>query len=352
LFLILLSTQLLKSLAAVASGKVPLDFLFALIGLKNLESLTLILPLTLFLGILLALSRLYKDSEMVALSACGIGPLTLLQSVLIILFTFIFLQLGLALVISPWASQQIQYQEVAFELEAEIELITPGQFNLSNDGKRVLYAEDMPTNTSLANVFLHLDNEDSSSVLSSVDANIVIDERHGARYIVFQEGNRYDGKPGSLDYRHITFNDYGVLLAGKAPGKINFDREAVPTSTLIKSEQLNYKAELQWRISQVLMMIILALIAVPLSKSTPRQGRYAKMALAILIYIIYSNLLVAAMSWVRKGQVEPYIGIWWVHLLFFIIFLILFFRQMGWIKGINKNKQDLSSEEFAHLVKD
>lgn len=354
LYAIILSTQLLKSLAAVANGKIPIDFLFALIGLKNLESLTLILPLTLFLGILLALSRLYKDSEMVALSACGIGPGTLLKCVSIVIATLVFLEGGLALVVSPWASNRIQTMEEQFKAEADIELITPGQFNLSGDGSRVLYTEGMPTKSQLENVFLHVDNGDSSSVLSSSQANIVTDPRHGSRYIVFQNGHRYDGSPGSLDYRTIGFQDYGVLLEGKAVTDIDFDRNALPILKLIGSDLLQYRAELQWRISQIIMMIILAILAVPLSKTTPRQGRYAKMALAILIYIVYSNLLLVANDWMRKGDVPAFIGMWWVHGLFLLLFISLFARQMGWFGFLRKKSHNIlhCPDEFGELVKD
>ncbi len=354
LFLIILSTQLIKSLAAVANGKIPIDFLFALIGLRNLQSLTLILPLTLFLGILLALSRLYKDSEMVALSACGIGPVTLIKSVIIVLASFIVLEIGLALVIGPWAFSRMQIVEEEFKLQADIELVVPGQFTLSNDGKRVIYAEEIVHRTKLKNVFLHVDTDTRSSVLAANEANIETDPRQGARYIVFQNGHRYDGESGTLEYRDIKFKDYGVLLEGRGRAVIQLDRDALPLKALINSDNLYYKAELQWRISQILMMIILALLAVPLSKTSPRHGRYGKMALAVLIYIIYSNLLLVAMNWLRKGVVEAYIGMWWVHLLFFALFLFLFARQMGWLSGLRRKSHDVlhCPDEFDEMVKD
>ena len=352
LFLIILSTQLLRSLSAVAEGKIALDFLFSLIFLKNVASLPLILPLTLFLSILLALSRLYKDSEMVALSACGIGPGTLLTSITIVLFSFVFLEIGLALVLAPWANHKMQYAEESFKAEADIELITPGQFNLADNGLRVLYTEDMPNPSKLSNVFLHVDNGDTSSVMASHNASIVTDKRQGARYIVFRKGNRYDGTPGSLDYRFIKFEDYGVLLEGKTLSNIDFDKESLPSYKLYGSDKLSYIAELQWRISQVLMMILLAMIAVPLSKSAPRQGRYAKMAFAILLYIIYSNLLLVAMNWLRKGVVDPLIGMWWVHITFLILFLVLFIRQTGGIRGLKRRTHNVlhRHEEFDDLL--
>lgn len=352
LFLIILSTQLLGSLSAVAEGKIALDFLFSLIFLKNVASLTLILPLTLFLSILLALSRLYKDSEMVALSACGIGPGTLLKSIVIVIFSFVFIEIGLALVFAPWANSKMQYAEESFKAAADIELITPGQFNIVDNGLRVLYTEKMPEPATLENVFLHVDNGETNSVMASNNANLVTDKRQGARYIVFQNGNRYDGTAGLLDYRFIKFKDYGVLLEGKAFANIVLDRESVPSLELLESNSLKHKAELQWRISQILMMILLAMIAVPLSKTAPRQGRYGKMALAILMYIAYSNLLVVAMNWVRKGVVDPLIGVWWVHIIFLALFLILFLRQIGWFHGLQRKTHNVLNcpGEFDELV--
>ena len=289
---------------------------------------------------------------MVALSACGIGPETLLKSITIVLFSFVFIEIGLALVLAPWANNKMQYAEESFKVEADIELITPGQFNLAAKGSRVLYTEDMPTPSKLDNVFLHVDNGDTSSVMASHNASIITDKRQGARYIVFRNGNRYDGTPGSLDYRFIKFEDYGVLLEGKTLSNIDLDKESLPSHELYGSDNLNHIAELQWRISQVLMMILLAVIAVPLSKSAPRQGRYAKMALAILLYIMYSNLLLVAMNWLRKGVVDPLIGMWWVHIIFLILFLVLFIRQIGWLRGLNRRTHNVlhCPEEFDDLV--
>jgi len=336
LFLIILSTQFLKALALVVDGKIALEFLFSLIFLQNLDSLTLILPLTLFLSILLALSRLYKDSEMIALSACGIGPPALLKSVLLVVLSFVFLEIALAMVLAPWANSKIQDIKETFKSQADLELITPGQFNMAEQGKRILFTEEMPDSSSLKNVFLHLDNGDSESVLASDSAHVVIDEKQKSRYIVFQNGNRYDGFVDSLEYRIIKFVNYGVLMEDKIPGLIDYDRDALSVTELLKTDSLSYTVEIQWRISQVLMMIILALIAVPLSKASPRQGRYGKMALAILLYIVYSNLLVVATNWLKKDMVSPFIGLWWVHILFLLLFMILFTSQAGWLHRLNR----------------
>jgi len=337
LFLIILSTQFLKALALVVDGKIALEFLFSLIFLQNLDSLTLILPLTLFLSILLALSRLYKDSEMIALSACGIGPPALLKSVFLVVLSFVFLEIGLAMVLAPWANHKIQDIEEAFKSQADLELITPGQFNMADHGKRILFTEEMLDTTSLKNVFLHLDNGDSESVLASDSAHVVIDEKQDSRYIVFQNGNRYDRLVDSLEYRIIKFVNYAVLMEDKTLGRVDYDRDALSVTELLKTDSLSHTVEMQWRISQILMMIILAFLAVPLSKATPRQGRYGKMALAILLYIVYSNLLVVATNWLKKDVVSPFIGLWWVHILFLLLFMLLFSHQTGWLQRLYRN---------------
>ncbi len=337
LFLIILSTQFLKALALVVDGKIALEFLFSLIFLKNLDSLTLILPLTLFLSILLALSRLYKDSEMIALSACGIGPPALLKSVLLVVLSFVFLEIGLAMVLAPWANHKIQDIEEAFKSQADLELITPGQFNMADHGKRILFTEEMSDTISLKNVFLHLDNGDTESVLASDSAHVAIDEKQDSRYIVFQNGNRYDRLVDSLEYRVIKFVNYGVLMEDKTLGRVDYDRDALSVTELLKTDKLSYTVEMQWRISQILMMIILALLAVPLSKAAPRQGRYGKMALAILLYIVYSNLLVVATNWLKKDMVSPFIGLWWVHILFLLLFMLLFSHQTGWLQRLYRD---------------
>ena len=350
LFLIILSTQFIKSLSAVVNGNISVDFLFQLISYKNIESLTILLPLALFLSVLLALSRLYKDSEMIALSSCGIGPVSLLKSVLIVLCSFMFVQAGLALVIAPWASFNIQKAQEEYKSQAVMEFIVAGQFNFSSDSTRVLYTESYTDKTNLDNIFLYIQNkgekENKSSVLASKKSSFIIDPRNGSRYIVFNEGHRYDGTPGTLNYRHVRFQDYAVLLEGRARGAISPDRESMPLGMLLESDEIKNIAELQWRISQIIMMIVLTILAVPLSKSTPRQGRYGKMAIAILLYIIYSNLLLVAMNWLRKDKIEPYIGMWWVHLIFIALFIALFSHQMGWLNSLKKRRQD----EFEDLV--
>lgn len=362
LFLILLSTQLLRYLSAVAEGKVPAELFFIMLGLRNLESMTLLLPLSLFLSILLTLSRLYKDSEMVAMASCGTGPSALLKSVLIVAFSFIFIEGSLALFLSPAANRQIQIIKEEIKSTAEVETISAGQFNISKDSKRVLYAARKTDNDELENVFLYLRDKKNQSVLAADDAKLVTDKELGVRYIIFQNGNRYDGVPGTLDYRHIKFKDYGIHMQGKSVSEIDFKNYSLTMTELwamTDSEATENKAwsEIQWRLSMLISIILLPMLAVPLSKTTPRKGRYAKFAVALVVYIVYTNLLTVSQSWLKKGKIDPLIGLWWVHGLFLLLFLFLFAKQMGWfnsLSGFNmksaRSGHTVPVSEFEHQV--
>lgn len=357
LFLILLSTQLLRYLSAVAEGKVPIELFFIMLGLRNLESMTLLLPLSLFLSILLALSRLYKDSEMVALASCGTGPSTLLKSVLIVAFAFIFVEGSLALFLSPSANRQIEVMKEKVKLTAEVETISAGQFNVSKDSRRVLYAARKTDNDELENVFLHIRDKNNHSVLAAEDARVITDKNLDARYIIFQNGNRYDGVPGTLEYRHVKFKDYGIHMQGQGIGEIDFEKYSLTMAELLTMTDSEAISEIQWRLSMVISVILLSMLAVPLSKTSPRKGRYAKFAVALLVYIVYTNLLTVSQSWIKKGKIDPLMGMWWVHGLFFLLFLFLFAKQMGWFNRLSglkaksvKSDNAVTANEFEHLV--
>lgn len=335
-FLILLSTQVLRVLSAVSDGKITLDLLFILLGLTNIKSMALIFPLTLFLSIILALSRFYKDSEIIAMWSCGISPKTILSSLLPVIFIFVLIEMLFALQISPWANAKITLLKKQVETNADVDVLDSGRFNQFANGDRVIYIENITPEGVLERVFLRLRHGDNSSVVYADKAYIKKDDVSGARYLVFNQGYRYDGLPGSGDYRVIQFKEYGVIIENKILNIINYDKDEQDFAHLLEQDNLEATAEVQWRISLILSIFILALLAIPLSKSSPRKGRYAKVLPAILVYFLYSNLLGIAQNFVKKGDIPPIIGMWWVHVLFLFLFMYLFAQQMGWVYYKNR----------------
>jgi len=334
IFLILLSTQLLRVLSAVSEGKITLDLLFVLLGLTNIQSMAMVFPVTLFLSIILALSRFYKDSEMIAMWACGISPKTILGSLLPVIFIFVVIEMLFALHISPWANGQMTKVRNHVKLNADVDVLDSGRFNIFANGERVIYVENITDEGVLKHVFLRVRKGKNSSVVYADKAYIKTDDVSGVRYIVFMQGRRYDGQPGSDNYRVISFKEYGVIVENKALKAIKYDLDEQSFNYLLEQENnIQATAEIQWRISLVLSLFILALLAIPISKSSPRKGRFAKVIPAILVYFLYSNMFGIAQKFVKKGEISPLIGVWWVHILFLLLFLYLFGQQMGWFSS-------------------
>ena len=149
----------------------------------------------------------------------------------------------------------------------------------------------------------------------------------GSRYLILENGYRYDGNPGEADYRVIQYDTYGVLLAKPDVSDEVTDRDAMSTRDLLSKSDVRAHAELQWRFSLPLLVFIVTLMAVPLSRVNPRQGRFLKLIPAILLYMAYLTILIAARGALEKGKLSPSLGLWWVHLLFLLIGLGLMYWE-------------------------
>jgi lipopolysaccharide export system permease protein len=166
----------------------------------------------------------------------------------------------------------------------------------------------------------------------------------GSRYLILKNGYRYDGVPGEAGYRAIRYETYGVLLPKPEVSNELSEREAIPTSELFGSDDVLHRSELQWRLSIPLLVFVVTLLAVPLSQVNPRQGRFLKLLPAILLYMAYLGLLVAARSALDKERIPFAIGLWGVHGLFLLIGLGLLF----WDPLRLKLAQRRAEREMAH----
>lgn len=210
----------------------------------------------------------------------------------------------------------------------------PGRFQNLRDGSRVTYTEQLSDDRSkLAGVFI---SEKRLSQDKSKDRGISVlvaekgrqeVQADGNRYLILENGYRYDGNPGQADYRAIKYDTYGVLLPKPEVSQEVTEREAIPTSELIGSTGLRERAELQWRLSLPLLVFIVTLMAVPLSRVNPRQGRFLKLLPAILLYMAYLTILIAARGALEKGKLPIGLGLWPVHGLFLLIGLGLMFWE-------------------------
>jgi len=334
LLFIFLSSRFVQYLADAASGKFPADIIFVLLGLKSITVFPLVLPLVFFLSIVLALGRLYVDSEMTSLAACGIGTPQVLRIMTPLILSVAVAAAFLSLLLSPWAVSQSNEIKDRSQQGLELSTIVAGRFKESKRGEDILYAEKLSADARLMdNVFIQSRRSDKVNVLSSANASKYYDKKTGDQFLLLKNGSRYELSPNHTDFRITQYEKYFVRFQ-QADLPVGDRLEEKPTLVLLESTGIRDIAELQWRISMPVSVITLGLIGVLLARTTPRQGRYAKLFIAILIYIIYINMMGVARAWVSHGIVTPLFGMWWVHAVMLAALFVLFSRDLNisWLR--------------------
>jgi len=305
LLAILVSYQLARILGIAAERGFPHDIVLALIGLTTLENLMVLVPISMLLATMLALGRLYHESEMAAVRACGIGPERLYLPVYTLALPVAAALAWLTFVVGPDARNGAEELRGRGLRDAEFGQLTPGTFRTYADGKAVFYAEQSGADGRLIHIFTQHHAGDRIEVATAAWAEQRVLAGGRTQIVVLHDGERIEGKPS---------------------------RELFGSSELVDI------AELQRRISLPVMVLVLAIIAVPLSALRPREGRYARVALAILLYFVYANLLSAAQVWIEKGRLPPQAGTWWVHALFLAAGLVLIHRQSPITRWLHRRR--------------
>ncbi len=327
LFLIYSSEKFVDYLADAAAGKISSSLVFELLWLKLVSVLPKLLPVTIFLAVILTYSRLVSDNEMAVLSASGMSKLEQLKIVFLLVAPVCIFVAGISFFVAPWAEVRLQELKTQARQEADITGIAAGQFKEFSKGNRVVYVESLSDDkTSMENIFLQVRQHGKLGVLTSDRATFELDEESGNRYIIFEDGRRYVGVPGGLDYKITEFKTYAILVeANEAALKAANRLESIPTSVLLFSDVPSHKAELQWRVSSIFSCMLLSLLAVLLSQLPIGEKRYALIFISMLIYFIYSNLLGVSKSLLKHDEIPSIIGLWWVHVLLIIAMLVLYF---------------------------
>jgi lipopolysaccharide export system permease protein len=324
---ILVSNQLSRVLGQAADNQYGRGVVFDLIALGAIMNLSVIIPVGLLLAVVLTLGRMYHDSEMAALQACGFGPTRLLAP----LFCFaavIALGLGwLVFVQVPQADRQAQLLRQSALKEAQFGQLDAGRFRSFSGGDAVFYAERVDQEGVLHNVFVQRESAGRIEVVLADTATYSKAAPNGVHLVTLFNGRRYEGVPGRDDFRVIEFREHGIPIVTPADVVGTKDPDTKPTRELFGSDVPSDMAQLQYRASAPIMALVLTLVAVPLSRLRPRQGRYARVGFAIVVYLVYSSLLSAAKVWLEKGDLPPAVGVWWVHLAALALGLYLVVRE-------------------------
>ncbi len=314
LLVILLSNQLARVLGQAVQNGFPGSVVLNLLVLTTLQQLTVLLPIGLFLGIILALGRLYHESEMTAMAACGVGTASIYRPILILTFVVVAVLALLSFRVVPEAGDLAQKIRVDAMRAAQFGALEPGRFRTFAGGDVVFYAERVLKSGQLEGVFVQRRDEDRLEIAVAERA-VQRGAGQSDQLFVLYNGRRYEGVPGSLEWRVLEFKEHGIPVSlpdVKAKGE---RLSTKPTRALIGSRNKADRSELAWRTAVPTMAFVLMLLAVPLAKLRPRQGRFARVGFAVLAYFAYSNLLAAVRVWIEKGNPGGSLGMWWVHLL-------------------------------------
>lgn len=324
LLLIYISHRFMAYLVQASVGELSAGSIFQLLALRLLSDLMLLLPLGFFLSLLLALGRLFKDNEITAMAACGIPvPVSSIISFGVMFAGIIGI---LSLLVAPWAENERKILQVQLSTVAEVGGIAAGRFKEFNHGHGIFYVERIDLNNNTMHTLFMQINLPHKQIIT-VAKHGYQTMQMGELFLVLVDGHRYENKPGSLNYVVTEFAEHRIRIPKRLDASQSTRPEAMPTHLLWAAQIPSLQAELQWRLSLPLSVILLAALAVPLSYTTPRQGQYAKIVTGILIYLIYNNLLNVAKKWVERGEISTWIGVWWVHIGLLLIILILFYFQ-------------------------
>ncbi|WP_431223932.1 LPS export ABC transporter permease LptF [Serratia sp. L9] len=324
LLLIFLCQSLVKVLGDAVDGNIPTNLVLIYLVLGVPKMAQLILPLSLFLGLLMTLGRLYTESEITVMHACGLGKRALIAAAMVLaIFTSIVAAMNVF-----WAGPlSSSYQnEVLAEAKANPSIagLAEGQFKSSNDGNAVLFIGNVKGNT-FNDVFLAQLRPSGNQRPSVVVAEhgIINQKRDGSQVITLDKGTRFEGTALLRDFRITDFTDYKAVIGHQPVTIDNTQTEQMSMSTLWHSDEPDARAEFHWRLTLVFSVVLMALLVVPLSVVNPRQGRVLSMLPAVLLYLIFFLLQTSLRSNAGKGKLDPMLWIWLVNLVYFAIALAL-----------------------------
>jgi lipopolysaccharide export system permease protein len=331
LFTITLTFMLIRILGQAAGGKIASSDVLALIGFSALNYLPILLILTGFIAVLMVVTRTYQDSEMVVWFASGQSLTAWIRPVMSFGFPIILLTGLVSFYASPWANRQSTEFKQRFEQRSDISKVAPGKFQESASSDRVFFVEEVAGNLSkVQNVFIRMFQEGKTSVIVAKEGTVEFNEA-GDKFLIMREGRRYDGLATEPEFQMMQFQKYGVLVSGADSSdavKRDTAAKSLPLDELLVAGDGQSLGELLWRISLPLVCAGLMLLAVPLGYVNPRVGRSANLIVALLVVIVYINLINIMQSIVVQGKAQFQWAWWPVHAAVFLFVVLLFAWRM------------------------
>jgi lipopolysaccharide export system permease protein len=326
---IILFTQLIRLLGDSVSGLLAVEGVAALVGFSALNYLPILLSVSLYLSVLLTLTRSYRDSEMVVWFSSGIGLTRWIRPVMGFAVPVVVVIGILSFVLTPWAKEKAEEFKSRLDTRDDVSLATPGAFRESKQADRVFFLENMDAkHNRVGNIFVQ-------SVQNSKEGTMVAKEgvqetaANGDRFIVLLNGTRYEGTPGQADFKIVEFARYAVRIEAAEIKDSQTNYKSLSTLELLKNPTPWNMSELEWRIGLPLSSLVLAMLAIPLSFVNPRAGRSLNLLTAIVLYMAYNNMMSVATTWVGQGKVGVFVGLWSVHGAMLVLLTMLFYKRLS-----------------------
>ena len=336
LIAIILTRLLILLLGKAAGGEVLPEAVIGLIAFGILTYLPVLLGIAVFVAVLLALTRSYRDSEMTVWFSSGLSIAAWVTPVLQFSLPIALVCALLSLAISPWSqAQSVEYQRL-LESRDDVSSVTPGVFRESRSADRVFFVDKLTERSDVVNnVFVQSTQNNKLGVIVAQRGFIETAE-NGDRFVVLMNGRRYEGTPGALDYRTVDFDRYAIRIEPKEAKRITPSTKAMTTADLLSEGKPEQIAELHWRIGLPMAVLVMGLFAIPLSFVNPRSGRSWNLIFAVLIYALYNNTLSIFQAYTAQGKIPGWLGLWPVHAAMLLILAFLFYRQVYGIRWFTR----------------
>jgi lipopolysaccharide export system permease protein len=329
LFTVMVTTTSIRLLGGAAANRLASADVLPLIAFASVNYIPVLMVLTLYITVLLALTRAYRDSEMVVWFASGLSLRAWIRPVLTFAMPFVILIAIVSLLVGPWANRQASEYKRRFELRDDVSMVAPGQFRESVSSNRVFFVESVnEAQTEVRNVFVTQIREGHLTVVASSGGRIET-RPEGGRFLVLEDGRRWDGQWGEGAYRLMEFERYGLLLQPKPEPGAEDSARMRATTDLIQEPSATNRGELIWRLSLPVSGLLAALLAIPLAFVNPRVNQSVNLIVAMLIYVIYNNANSLMQAWVSQGRLPFAVGLLATHVAVIAIIAFMFWRRMS-----------------------
>lgn len=332
LFAILLATQLIRLLNEAAGGKLASQAVIALLGFGAINYLPVVLSLTLFVSVLLTLSRWYRDSEMVIWLSSGLSLTSFIAPILRFATPLLMAIAALSMFLTPWAQTKSAEFRQRMDTRNDVSHVSPGVFTETAGADRVFFIEGMSNvEGRVKNIFVSAVQDGRLGVMAAAQGYTEL-AHNGDRFLVMENGRRYEGQPGSPDYRVMEFGRYAVRIEPAEARGVEQTPSNMTIQELMRAPTPVNLGEIVWRVGIPIAAAMLAFFAIPLAYVNPRMGRATNLIFAILTYMIYNNLISISQAWVRQGRMQFEIGIWAVHAAMFVMLVVMFRYRLSPIR--------------------